>query len=123
MTKDNSKENNREKMMVECAVKALQDKMGKNIVSLHVGEATVITDFFVIANGSNSSQMDAMIDGVEEEMKKAGYELKTREGRTQGGWVLLDYNEVVVHVFSTEMREFYGLDSTWRDVEKTTYTD
>ena len=123
MTKDNSKENNREKMMVECAVKALQDKMGKNIVSLHVGEATIITDYFVIANGSNTSQMDAMIDGVEEDMKKAGYELKTREGRTQGGWVLLDYNEVVVHIFSTEMREFYGLDSTWRDVEKKTYTD
>ena len=118
-----SKENSREKMMVECAVKALQDKMGKNIVSLHVGEATIITDFFVIANGSNSSQMDAMVDGVEEEMKKAGFELKMREGRTQGGWVLLDYNEVVVHIFSTEMREFYGLDSTWRDVEKTTYTD
>ena len=97
--------------------------MAKNVVSLHVGEATIITDFFVIATGSNSSQMDAMVDGVEEEMKKAGYELMTREGRTQGGWVLLDYNEVVIHIFSTEMREFYGLDSTWRDVEKTTYTD
>ena len=113
----------REEMMVECAVNALQNKMAKDVVSLHVGAATIITDFFVLATGSNKSQMDAMIDGVQEEMKEAGYELMTREGQSQGGWVFLDYGDVVVHIFDSEMREFYALDSTWRDVEKRTWTD
>ncbi|SEQ42790.1 ribosome-associated protein [Lachnospiraceae bacterium NE2001] len=114
---------NREEMMVECAVKALQNKMAKNVVSLHVGAATIITDYFVLATGSNKSQMDAMIDGVQEEMRNAGYELRTREGQAQGGWVLLDYGDVVVHIFDNEMRDFYALDSTWRDVDKKTWTD
>ncbi|MBP3808848.1 MAG: ribosome silencing factor [Eubacterium sp.] len=113
----------REEKMVECAVNALQNKMAKDVVSLHVGAATIITDYFVLATGSNKSQMDAMIDGVQEEMKEAGYELMTREGQSQGGWVLLDYGDVVVHIFDSEMREFYALDSTWRDVEKRTWTD
>ncbi len=113
----------REEMMVECAVNALQNKMAKDVVSLHVGAETIITDYFVLATGSNKSQMDAMIDGVQEEMKEAGYELMTREGQSQGGWVLLDYGDVVVHIFDSEMREFYALDSTWRDVEKRTWTD
>ena len=79
----------REEMMVECAVNALQNKMAKDVVSLHVGAATIITDFFVLATGSNKSQMDAMIDGVQEEMKEAGYELSEEQLNSMaGGWCL-----------------------------------
>ena len=112
---------NKEKLMVECAVNAILSKMGKDVKSLNVGEVTSITDYFVLATGNSVSQIDAMVDGVEEAMKNDGYELKTREGRSQGGWVLLDYNYIVVHLFSAEMREFYALDHTWRDVESVDY--
>ncbi len=110
-----------EEKMVKCAVDAILDKMGYNVCSLNVGKVTSITDYFVIASGSNKSQLDAIIDSVEEAMRNEGYELKNREGRSTGGWVLLDYNEVVVHIFSSEMREFYNLDNSWRDVERITY--
>ncbi len=105
-----------ENAMVKTASDALLSKLAKDVSVLHVGDATVITDYFIIATANNTSQMDAMIDGVEEAMQQAGYSMKTREGRSQGGWVLLDYNEVVVHIFSPSMREFYNLDGTWRDV-------
>ena len=110
-----------EEKMLEISVNALQDKLAKDVVVLHVGEATVITDYFVIATGNSKSQIDAMVDGVEEAMKDAGYDLKLREGRSIGGWVLLDYYDIVIHIFSPEMREFYSLDSTWRDVERIDY--
>lgn len=112
----------REENMVEVAVKALLDKLGKDVVSLHVGTQTVITDYFVLATGSNKSQIDAMLDGVEEAMKSAGYVLTNREGRSTGGWILLDYSDVVIHIFSSEMREFYNLDNTWRDVDRKSYS-
>lgn len=113
----------RELEMVECAVKALQDKLAHDVVSLHVGAVTAITDYFVIATGSSKTQIDAMVDGVEESMKDSGYELVAREGKSQGGWILLDYNDIVVHIFDQEMREFYNLDNSWRDVERKTYLD
>ena len=112
---------NVENKMLDTVVNALQDKLAKDIVSLKVGDATPITDYFVIATATNTSQMDAMIDGVEEAMKDAGFDMKTREGRSQGGWVLLDYYDVVVHLFLTEMRDFYNIDGTWRDVPKQSY--
>ncbi len=113
----------RELEMVECAVNALQEKMAHDVVSLHVGTVTAITDYFVIATGNSKTQIDAMVDGVEESMKDSGYELIAREGKSQGGWILLDYNDVVIHIFDQEMREFYNLDNSWRDVERKTYLD
>ena len=118
-----SKPMTKELMMVDVAVKALKDKMAKDVVSLHVGEATPITDYFILASCSNKSQMDACIDGVEDSMKEAGFMLKAREGRSTGGWVLLDYSDVIIHIFDIEMRDFYGLDSSWRDVERKNHTD
>ncbi len=103
--------------MVECAVKAIQDKMGFDIKAMSVGEVTAITDYFVLASGSNKTQLDAMVDGVEEAMKDSGFTLKQREGKSIGGWILLDYGDIVVHLFNSEMREFYDLDNTWRDVK------
>ena len=110
-----------EKEMVKCAADAILDRKGYDVVSLHVGEVSPIADYFVIASASNKSQLDALIDSVEEKMRDNGYELKNREGRSVGGWVLLDYNMVVVHLFLHEMREFYNLDGTWRDAEKENY--
>ena len=106
---------NVENKMLDTVVNALQDKLAKDIVSLKVGDATPITDYFVIATATNTSQMDAMIDGVEEAMKDAGFDMKTREGRSQGGWVLLDYGSVIVHIFSKEARQNYNLEKLYQD--------
>lgn len=102
--------------MVKIAADAILDKKGYNVKALKVGEVTPIADYFVIATADNKSQLDAIIDNVEEKMRDNDFTLKNREGKSIGGWVLLDYDEVVVHLFSSEMREFYSLDGTWRDV-------
>lgn len=112
---------NKEENMVKCATDALLQHMGKDICSLNVTGATVITDYFVLASGNSVSQIDALVDSVEEAMKENGYPIISREGQPQGGWVLLDYGDIVVHIFSTEMREFYSLDRTWRDADKVFY--
>ncbi|MCR5213220.1 MAG: ribosome silencing factor [Eubacterium sp.] len=110
-----------EEKMVKCAVDALLDKMAHDVVSLKVGNVTVITDYFILATANSGSQLDAMIDGAEEAMKNDGYTLYRREGRSNSGWVLLDYGEVVIHLFTKEMREFYNLDGSWRDAPKQSY--
>ena len=97
----------------------LPTKKGYNVKALKVGEVSPIADYFLIATGDNKSQLDAIIDNVEEKMRDNDFTLKNREGKSVGGWVLLDYDEVVIHLFSSEMREFYGLDGTWRDVSTT----
>ena len=110
---------NREEMMIRIAADAILDKKGYNVKALKVGEVSPIADYFLIATGDNKSQLDAIIDNVEEKMRDNDFTLKNREGKSVGGWVLLDYDEVVIHLFSSEMREFYGLDGTWRDVSTT----
>lgn len=74
-----------------------------------------MADYFIIANGTNDSQVHAMVDSVEEELEKAGFTLKQREGYGLGSWVLLDFGEVIVHVFDKENRLFYDLERIWSD--------
>ena len=106
---------------INTATAAILDRKGYDVVSLHVGKVSIIADYFILASASNKSQLDALVDSVEEKMKDAGHTLKNREGRSTGGWVLLDYNEIVIHLFLEEMRDFYSLDSTWRDVDRKEY--
>lgn len=103
--------------MIEITVNALQDKKAYDIKALDITKLTSICDGFVIASASNKSQLDALVEGVEEAMYKNEYALIGREGRSEGGWVLLDYGDIVVHLFSDEMREFYNIDGTWRDAD------
>ena len=103
------------KEMIEIAVAALQDKKGIDILSLQVGALSPICDEFLIASGSSRSQVDALLDGVEEALGRAGAVLKAKEGTAESGWILLDYADIVIHIFTAEMREFYGLENTWRD--------
>lgn len=109
------------KTMLQVAVAAMQDKKGEGIVQLHIGERSVIADDFLIVSGSSRSQLDALVEGVQEALGRAGYPLRDREGSSEGGWILLDYGDLVVHIFLREMREFYDLEHTWRDVSRTAY--
>lgn len=103
------------KEMVKTAVAALQDKKGEDIRVIDISGVTVIADYFIIASGSNSNQVQALVDNVEEQMYKAGYDDPRVEGYNTASWVLLDYNDVIVHVFSQDDRLFYDLERIWRD--------
>ena len=101
--------------MVKLAKKALEDKKGQDIKIIDIREVTVIADYFLIADGSNPNQVQAMVDNVEEVMGKAGYECRQIEGNGSGGWVLMDYGDIIVHIFDMENRLFYDLERIWRD--------
>ncbi|MFQ9483948.1 MAG: ribosome silencing factor [Lachnospira sp.] len=103
------------KEMVKTAVAALQDKKGEDIRVIDISGVTVIADYFIIASGSNPNQVQALADNVEEQMYKAGYDDPRVEGYNTASWVLLDYNDVIVHVFSQDDRLFYDLERIWRD--------
>ena len=103
------------KEMVKAAVAALQDKKGEDIRVIDISGVTVIADYFIIASGSNPNQVQALVDNVEEQMYKAGYDDPRVEGYNTASWVLLDYNDVIVHVFSQDDRLFYDLERIWRD--------
>ncbi|MCI8690107.1 MAG: ribosome silencing factor [Oscillibacter sp.] len=101
------------------AAKALDGKKGKEISAIEITDLTTLADYFVIATGSSNTQINALCDAVEKEMKEQGGEVPLhREGHRDGTWVLLDYGCVAVHVFSQEAREFYSLERLWSDGKK-----
>ena len=98
------------------AAKALDDKKGQEIAVIEITDQTTLADYFVIATGSSSTQINALSGAVEKAMEEQGGEsLLHREGHRDGTWVLLDYGSVVVHIFSGEAREFYSLERLWSD--------
>lgn len=82
---------------------------------LDISDVTTIADYFLIANGNNKNQIQAIIDNVEEALRKEGFSPKQIEGYATANWVLMDYGYIIVHVFDTENRIFYDLERIWRD--------
>lgn len=105
----------KEKEMTRLACRALDEKKGKDIKVIDIHEVSVIADYFVIASGSNQNQVQAMVDNVEETLGRAGYEAKQIEGNKNSSWVLMDYGDMIAHVFDEENRLFYDLERIWRD--------
>ena len=103
------------KLMAHLAYQALDDKKGEDIQVIDISQVSVLADYFIIANGNSESQVRALVDNVEEELSKAGYKMKQREGYGSGNWVLMDFGEIIVHVFDKENRLFYDLERIWRD--------
>ena len=101
--------------MAKLAYEALDEKKGEDIKIIEIGEVSSIADYFIIANGTNTSQVDALVSSVEEALGRKGYEPKRIEGVRSASWILMDYGDVVVHVFSKEDRLFYDLERIWRD--------
>ena len=110
--------NQRSLEMVRIAVNALREKKGKDIIALDVSERTVLADAFVIVTGMNDRQVSALTDAVDEALTKAGFEKKNVEGYHTGKWILLDFGDLIVHVFDVESRAFYDLERIWRDAER-----
>ena len=104
-----------EKMMAQIACKAIDDKKGQDIKVIDIHNVSVIADYFVIASGANSNQVQAIVDNVEEQLGRAGFEAKQIEGDRNSSWILMDYGDVIVHVFDEENRLFYDLERIWRD--------
>ena len=103
------------KKMAKIAVKALEDKKAEDVKIIDIGGVSTIADYFIIANGNNQNQLQAMRDAVEEDLYKAGYPVKQIEGNSNSSWMLMDYNDIIVHVFSKEDRLFYDLERIWKD--------
>lgn len=104
-----------EREMAVLACKALEEKKGQDIKVIDIHQVSVIADYFIIASGTNSNQVEAMVDNVEEQLGRAGYEAKQIEGTRSSAWILMDYGDVIVHVFDEENRLFYDLERIWRD--------
>lgn len=106
---------NQAKEMTQIAYRALSDKKGEDIKIIDISEISVLADYFLIVSGNSENQVRALVDNVEEEMHKAGYGLKQREGYGNGNWVLMDFGDIIVHIFDRENRLFYDLERIWRD--------
>ena len=107
-------EENVKKAVKEC-VKALEDKKGEDIRIIDISEVSTLADYFTIASGSSVNQIKAMCDAVDEKLTRLGINKRQIEGYDAGNWVLMDYHDIVVHVFDSENRLFYDLERMWRD--------
>ena len=96
--------------MAAVAARAAASKLADDVVVIDVSGQLVITDCFVIASASNERQVNAIVDEVEEKMRRAGYKPARREGAREGRWTLLDYVDIVVHIQHQDERNFYALD-------------
>ena len=104
--------------MTKIAIAALEDKKAEDIAVIDISEVSVLADYFIIANGSNINQVQALIDNVEEMLRRAGHLPRNVEGYQTGNWILMDYGDVIVHVFDRQNRLFYDLERIWRDGKK-----
>lgn len=101
--------------IAKIAYKALEEKKGEDIKILEIKGISILADYFIIASAGNSSQFQAMIDSVEEELHKEGCNVKHLEGNKNSSWVLMDCGDLVVHIFNQEDRLFYDLERMWSD--------
>jgi ribosome-associated protein len=107
----------------EIAVYGIQEKKGNDIVRLDLRELnSSVSDYFIICNADSANQVKAIADSVEEEIyKKTQTNPWRKEGLDHADWIILDYFDVVVHIFKTEKREFYGIEDLWGDAQSTSY--
>ena len=101
-------------VLARCIVDAVADKQGEDVLLLDIQEVSILADYFVIASAASDRQAEAVIDGVGRETKRAlGRGPRRVEGEPGDGWVLMDYGSVVVHLFTPEVRKYYGLEELW----------
>lgn len=105
--------------MAKLVIDALEDKKAEDIRVIDISEVSVIADYFIIAGGSNRSQIQALCDNVEEKLGRSGYRAKQIEGYDTANWILLDFGDVIVHIFDKENRLLYDLERIWRDGKQT----
>jgi len=102
--------------LAHAIVDILEEKKGENILLLDIHEAAVFTDYFVIATGTSDRMLDALAKAVSDDLRKK-HRMKTKnpEGQARDGWLLVDYGDVVIHLFSPDQRAYYGLENLWSE--------
>ncbi|MGH2727926.1 MAG: ribosome silencing factor [Actinomycetota bacterium] len=105
------------------AARAASDKKASDVVVLGVGDLIVITDYFVIASGATERQVRSIADAIERALAEKGVKPLRREGIEQGRWVLLDFVDIVVHVFTVEDRAYYELERLWKDAPRVSWEE
>lgn len=103
------------KEMAKLALQALEDKKAEDVKVIDISEISTIADYFIIASGKNRSQIQALCDNVDETLGRAGIAMKQTEGYKNANWILMDYGDIIVHIFDKENRLFYDLERIWRD--------
>ena len=111
------------KEMAKIAFHALEEKKANDVRIIDISGVSVIADYFIIASGSNENQLEAMKDSVDEELYKAGFKSKRIEGNQHSSWILMDYKDIIVHIFSEEDRNLYDLEKVWRDGKSINITE
>ncbi len=106
--------------LIKITEKAISEKKGEDIRILDIHDISSFADYFIIAAGSNKKQIQTIADNIEEKLKKIGTEPKGIEGYPEASWVLMDYGEFIVHIFSAEERLFYDLERIWKDGKEIT---
>lgn len=103
--------------------KAASDKKAHDIVTMDMAGVMPSADYFVICSAPTATQVRAIADNIEEQLALQGVAYSHREGYREGDWILMDYGDVVAHIFRQEMREYYALEQLWGDAKLTTYED
>lgn len=103
------------KKMAAIAIDALEDRKGEDVHTIDISSISTIADYFIIASGTNINQVQALADNVQEMLGREGFLTKNVEGYDSGKWILLDFGDIIVHVFDSENRLFYDLERIWRD--------
>lgn len=106
---------NKSRDMAKIAIEALKDKKGEDIRVIDIREISTIADYFIIVTGNNPMQTQALSDNVQEQLEKSGYTTDKIEGFRGASWILMDYDDIIIHIFSKEDRLFYDLERIWRD--------
>jgi len=105
------------KEYAKIAIEAIEDKKGEDIKVLDISSVSVMADYFIIANGTNQNQNQKIADEIEERLHKAGATLKQIEGYNSANWILMDFNDLIIHIFNKENRLFYDLERIWADAK------
>lgn len=100
------------------AVDAAEEKQAKDIVVLDLREITSFADYFVVCSGSNAKQIQAIADSIQQHLKQLGELANSIEGYENAEWVLMDYGDYLIHIFSDKSRQYYDLERLWRDAKK-----
>ena len=104
--------------LVKLAVKTLDEKKAKDIEVLNVTQLSTLADYFIIASGSSFTQVKGLTDEIDDAFSKAGHEPKHIERDTSSNWILLDYGDIIIHVFYSTARDFYNLTGIWGDAPR-----
>jgi ribosome-associated protein len=108
-------EKERSAELARLAISSLEDKKAEDVRVIDIGGVSVLADYFIIASGNNRAQVQAMADEVEQRLGRAGAVPRQIEGYQAGNWVLMDFGDVIIHIFDAQNRLFYDLERIWKD--------